>query len=383
MKIDLHIIQSFSPANLNRDESNQPKDCEFGGVRRARISSQCIKRSIRFHPKFSEMVKEDTGLRTRWLARPLIASLIKNGKTEADAQAVVNSYVENLTKSEKNKDTGIAQTNVLVYYSPAEIELMTKALIKDWENIKKYVTSGGEKKDKDEKESPYKTLNEELIKKSKNRPTAPDIALFGRMLADDPSFSIDAACQVAHAISTHRVSMEMDFFTAVDDLQESSEAGAGMMGIIPFNSACFYRYANLDHEQLLDNLQGDEELTKRTIKAFLAASVYAIPSGKQTSFAAINLPNFVLAVINKDNLNFSLTSAFEKPVAADRVSGLVVPSLFALDDYWGRIQRSYGLKEEDHLPIAFCAEDGSSLANLKPYLKKDVSEWLQAVEAAL
>src|SRR5690606_30773078 len=155
---------------------------------------------------------------------------------------------------------------------------------------------------------------------------AVDLALFGRMLADLPDRNVDAACQVAHAISTHRVSAEFDYYTAVDDLKPDDTSGADMIGTVEFNSACYYRYANIDLRQLVKNLKGeaeevDAELAEAAVRAFLIASRDAIPTGKQNSFAARNAPSFFLAVV-RDRGAWSLANAFVAPVNGQQEGGL-------------------------------------------------------------
>jgi CRISPR system Cascade subunit CasC len=167
--------------------------------------------------------------------------------------------------------------------------------------------------------------------------------------------NVDAACQVAHAISTSKVDFEMDFFTAVDDLKSRDEdAGAGMLGTVEFNSACFYRYANIDLGQLTRNLLGidvnnpsperirdAQKIALNIVEAFLKASVSAIPTGKQNTFAAHNPPSLVFAVVRSSGL-WSLANAFEKPVRADSQHGLIGGSVAALDSYWGKLVKGYG-----------------------------------------
>jgi CRISPR system Cascade subunit CasC len=171
---------------------------------------------------------------------------------------------------------------------------------------------------------------------------AADLGLFGRMLADLPEKNVDAACQVSHAVSTNKIhSMEMDYYTAVDDINNDNP-GADMIGTVEFNSACFYRYANLDLGQLDKNLQGDADLVKTTVSAFLKAFIHAIPSGKQNSFAAHNPPSLVFAVV-RDGAPVSLANAFVKPVATGRDGDLVALSINAMDDYYGRLVGMYGV----------------------------------------
>jgi len=170
---------------------------------------------------------------------------------------------------------------------------------------------------------------------------AADLALFGRMLADLPDKNIDAASQVAHAISTNKISMEFDFYTAVDDLRPQDTAGADMLGTIEFNSACFYRYANVDLAQLTQNLGNDRDLARQTLAAFLRASITAIPTGKQNSMAAQNPPSFLLAVVREHGC-WSLANAFLQPIRPDGGGDLVQHSVNALDRYWGQLSRMYG-----------------------------------------
>ena len=179
------------------------------------------------------------------------------------------------------------------------------------------------------------------------------------MLAEQPGRNTDGACQVAHAISTHKVDMEMDFYTAVDDLNPEEETGAGMMGVVGFNSACFYRYALVDRDQLARNLaskanrkQGKwtEELTAddyreadKVSRAFLEAMVYAIPTGKQNSFAAQNLPSFGLFVRRRGGVPVSLANAFATPVRPTKQKDdLVGLSVAALTNHWDELKEVYG-----------------------------------------
>jgi len=369
MFIEMHMIQSFAPANLNRDDTNNPKDCEFGGVRRGRISSQCLKRAMRTAPAFAEVTDADIGTRTRWLARLLQERLVALHKPSEEAEAIslafVAEYAGKLDKDGK-------RSAVLLYLSDSEVADFVQALADGWEGLVNEET----------RSDMIKKMVKSLVKAHKSTTSAPDIALFGRMLADKPEVNLEAACQVAHAISTHRITMEMDFFTAVDDLLKEEEAGAGMMGFTGFDSACFYRYARIDWEQLLTNLDGDLELALRTIEGFFRAAVSAVPSGKQNSFAAYNPPSLLLAVVRSDGMGWSLVNAFEKPVRANREGGLVTPSADALDSYWGRLCKVYGT---DTLKcIAALSLDAElPLPNLKGSLCETQDEWIAAVLGVL
>jgi CRISPR system Cascade subunit CasC len=325
-KIEFHMIQSFPPANLNRDDTNMPKDCEFGGVRRARISSQCIKRSIRLHPDFKKYTGVPPADRSRRLIDPIQKSLIEAGKKPEEALEAASAFIAELLGGvEKQKDDEqYPRSKVLFYASKEEISAMVQALLDNWDN-------------KD-----YKGLVKDYIKQFSDRTSAPDIALFGRMLADKPNLSMEASCQVAHAISTHRVNMEMDFFTAVDDLQQTEDAGAGMMGITGFNAATFYRYAAIDWGQLLENLNGDRELAQKTVCGFLSAMGKAIPTGKQNAFAAQTPPSLILVIIREDEQAWSLVNAFEKPVTARGDKSILHQSAAALDNHWHELDMIYG-----------------------------------------
>lgn len=367
MFIEVHILQSFAPSNLNRDDTGNPKDTDFGGVRRARISSQCIKRSIRLHPAFAEATEVDPAIRTRWMTRLLVPALVKAGKTEEQSQAVAYAFATQYCKMDKD------HTSVLLYLSATEIDSAIKALLDQWDTIQIDL--------KDNKSPTLDALAKELFKQNKNHTSAPDIALFGRMLAEKPELNLDAACQVAHAISTHRVNMEMDFFTAVDDLTRSDEAGAGMMGVIPFNSACFYRYARLDWDLLLKNLNGDKHLAAQTVMGFLKATVLSVPTGKQTGFAAQNPPDFVLGVVRQDGQSWSLTNAFEVPVRPAREGGIMAASISALDAYWKRLWSIYG--SETIQPFVLTLADPALLPNLAQNNTNHLNAWAQKLTSAL
>ena len=373
MFIEIHILQSFAPSNLNRDDTGNPKDSEFGGVRRARISSQCIKRAIRQHPAFTKATAVENAVRTRWMTRLLVEPLTKEGKSEDQAKAVADAFAVQYSKMEKGRTSVLLHTSVLLYLSDSEIKAAVRNLIEKWDEIIPTL--------KDGKSPVIEGLAKEIFKLFKDRTSAPDIALFGRMLAENPELNIDAACQVAHALSTHRVSMEMDFYTAVDELSTEEETGAGMMGVIGFNSACFYRYARIDWEQLVKNLGGDKTIAHNTVEGFLRAAVKAVPTGKQNSFAAQNPPDFILGVARTDGDSWSLANAFETPVKPGRDGGLMNASIKSLDSYWGRLINAYG--SQGVTPAALTLVDTVCLENLKAAAKVNLDEWAKTLLAAL
>ncbi|MEW5956218.1 MAG: type I-E CRISPR-associated protein Cas7/Cse4/CasC [Chloroflexota bacterium] len=379
MFIELHMIQNFAPANLNRDDTNNPKDCEFGGYRRARISSQSLKRAIRYESIFTETTKVAAGERSKWMSRPIRQKLVKAGKDEEIATAVAVAFVTAYASKMDGKSP--ERTSVLIYFSQAEIQTIVDGLLANWDEAVAAAQDGNTLPD----------LVKNLQKETKDRTGAPDIALFGRMLAEKPDLNIDAACQVAHAISTHRINMEMDFYTAVDDLlargeiltaEGEEEVGAGMMGFTSFNSACFYRYARIDWRQLVDNLGGDAALAQRTVEGFLRAALDAIPSGKQNSFAAQNPTSLAVAVVRNDGKSWNLANAFEKPVRAGRETGLIEPSIRALDTFWGNLSRARDDAEFKAVAV-YTDQYQSTLDQLQPYLQPNLSGWVNAVNKAL
>ena len=374
MFIELHIIQNFAPSNLNRDDTGNPKEAEFGGVRRARISSQAIKRAIRTEPIFIKATQVEPGVRTRLLARKLTEKLVNAGKPEEEARIVALAFAEAFS-GKMDKD----RTSVLIYLSPEEIQQMAQTLLDHWDEVLEAVQKLDEKKP-DLKHTPLPNLVKDFLRQTRNRTSAPDIALFGRMLADKPELNLDAASQVAHALSTHRVNMEIDFFTAVDDLQREEETGAGMMGVTGYNSATYYRYARIDWNQLVDNLDGNKDLARRTVEGFLLAALRAIPTGKQNSFAAQNPPSFALAVTRTDGMSWNLVNAFEKPVRSDRDGGYVTPSVQKMEAYWQRLVQFYG--GDDATPHVLNI-DGVELDALADAQQPNVQTWVESILNAL
>lgn len=375
MIIELHMLQSFAPSNLNRDDTNNPKDCEFGGVRRARISSQCIKRSIRQSPLFAQVTGAHIGERTRWATRLLSEPLEKAGKDADQVKAVTTALAQAYAGKMDKKQP--ERTSVLLYLSAGEIAMITRAMLENWDALV------AETAKSDAKAFPLtQKIVDDLIKETKNRTSAPDIALFGRMLADKPELNIDAACQVAHALSTHRVTMDMDFYTAVDDLSREDEAGAGMMGFTSFNSACFYRFSLIHWDLLLRNLDGDTDLARRAVEGYLRAAVEAVPTGKQNTFAAHNPPSLLLVAVRKNGAAWSLANAFEKPVQASREGGLVAPSASALDTYWGNLVEKFGDRDLIYVGV-LPLEPGISLNSLKDRICPNLEAWVTSAMQAL
>jgi CRISPR system Cascade subunit CasC len=336
MNIELHIIQNFAPSNLNRDDTGSPKSCDFGGYRRARISSQAIKRAIRDEFKEKRLLdRAELAIRSKRFVEEIANRLANRGRSFEEAKAVVEAA---LAGPDIRLSSDGEKTEYLLYLGEREVEQIAQFAERNWDAL--VASAAGQKKKGEAKDDQTKRLAAEF-KQLLDGGKAADLALFGRMLADLPDKNIDAACQVAHAISTHQVNMDFDYYTAVDDLKPEETAGADMIGTVEFNSACFYRYANIDLRQLRDNLGGDSELARKTVRAFLEASRDAIPTGKQNSFAAQNPPSFVFAVVRESGF-WSLANAFVKPVRPRSDDDIVQLSVDALIQHWADLTSMYG-----------------------------------------
>lgn len=375
MRIEIHVLQNFAPSNLNRDDTGSPKDAEFGGYRRARVSSQCLKRAVRKYFESENLFdKGHLAERTKRLAEEVSKRLIANKRPEAEAGRAAKAAVSAFLPKSEDKDEH--KTPYLLFLGETEIARFAAEVEKHWDAFSAKVESApaetpaaipttarrGRGRAAAQSEGPtvpdgFKKAVEKLLDGGK----AADLALFGRMLADLPENNVNAACQVAHALSTNKIhAMEMDYFTAVDDLKPNDTAGADMIGTVGFNSACFYRYANLEVGQLKANLQGDAELTKKTAEAFLKAFVHAVPTGKQNTFAAHNPPSLVFVTVRTGG-PMSLANAFVKPVTPRGEESLIERSIAELDKYRGQLAKVYG---DDRVVKAHCQLDGVKVSHL-------------------
>lgn len=380
MIIELHAIQSFAPSNLNRDDTGNPKEALFGGVRRARISSQSAKRAMRVSDVFKDAVRVPIADRTKHLVPHLVEKLevegIETEWAEQHAAAVISRaslggsrkalYAQLRSSSDEELETGVA-----IYISKSEVQEIVDKLVETHQR--------GEAPDGKE----WAKWCRDFSKRIKDRTSAPDIALFGRMLADNPELNIEAGCQVAHAISTHEVNTaEFDYFTAVDDLQSDEESGAGMLGLVSFNSATYYRCARIDWEQLVKNLGGDAALARQTVGAFMRAFALVVPTGMKNSFLNQHAPDFLLAVARPSNDGQSLANAFEKPVQNGRSSGYTEPSIQALCPYWDQVEGAFRLGVPT---VAVLNPRGYALASeeLASAAVANLDDWTEAMTTAL
>jgi len=307
----MHIIQNHSPANLNRDDLGAPKTCYFGGVLRSRISSQCIKRSIRMSNDFKTLCG---GIRTRQLAK-LIAEKV-TGK--ADVKKRASNILKKCGIAPKDEE----KSDMLVYTTREAIEEMAALL-----------QNGDGKSD-----GQLATEFGELISK---RVAVPDMALTGRMLETGvlKDTTVEAALQVAHAISTHEARPEVDYYVAADDIP-GDDGGAGFVDEAMFSSACFYKYFSIDWKTLVENLNGNEELAAHTVGAFIRGAAMVNPTGKQNSFAAHNPPDGVLIEIKDSPISYA--NAFAKPVSGMGERDMISQSIAQLGNYINDIDTGYG-----------------------------------------
>ncbi|MDV8071119.1 type I-E CRISPR-associated protein Cas7/Cse4/CasC [Rhodococcus sp. IEGM 1366] len=345
--IDIHILQSVPPSNINRDDTGSPKTAVFGGVRRARVSSQAWKRATR--KRFNETLdKSDIGYRTKRVVE-LVADEIRHidetyqdrvDDTQRLAADVLKAAGIKLTTPKLPKDAPKGtqapadQSGYLIFLSAGQIRKLAElAIASDQSGVKIVVKDA---------------------KAAVNQDNSFDVALFGRMVADDAELNVDAAAQVAHAISVHSVANEFDYFTAVDDLQErDSETGAGMIGTVEFNSSTLYRYATVNVGGLRKNL-GDDAATARAVEAFVDSFTRSMPTGKQNTFANRTLPDAIVVTI-RDDQPINLAGAFEDAITRDDTAGVMANAASAFAIRHEDVARAYGTGSGHTLVVALGA----------------------------
>jgi len=310
--VDVHILQDVPPSNINRDDSGTPKQATYGGANRLRVASQAWKRATRL--AFRDSIDESQlGVRTRQVGTLFSQAFQSRGVDPAQADRLGAAVAPALEIGTKD-----ANTQYLVFLSRPQVDQAVECILS--------ATGTPESLDDETLAEKMKGLGLKSIFKSGH---SLDVALFGRMVADMAAINVDAAAQVAHALSTHAVETGFDFFTAVDDLNENSKTGAGMMGTVEFNSATLYRYATVGVHQLLENL-GDPVATTAGVVEFIRAFTLSMPAGHKTSFAPNTRPGFVSVIVRADQ-PVSFVSAFEKPVYS--LKGTFEPSLIELSRF--------------------------------------------------
>lgn len=320
--LQLHYLTIYPLSNPNRDDLGRPKTANYGGVQRLRISSQALKRAARLSDVMQAELKGHLGARTQRIGEVVRDALAGSGEAEADRVKIAEEVADVFGKLDAAAaKQGAIRTRQLAFISPDEraaaIELARKAL-------------RGESIPKD------KELKKTILRTADG---AVDVAMFGRMLADDPAFNREAAVQVSHALTTHRALVEDDYYTAVDDLKRPAEdAGAGFVGEAGFGSGVFYTYACVDTGLLIENLDGDRQLAARAAGALVEALATATPSGKRNSFAHQTRASYIRAE-SGDPQPRSLAGAFFKPVEGQ---DLMAASVDALEAMAASMDTSYG-----------------------------------------
>jgi len=365
--IELHILQSFPVTCLNRDDVGAPKSATFGGVQRARVSSQSWKRAIRTLAK-DYAPALFAGQRTRYVVRALEERFLSKVQDEIKAHALAEATAEALGKLDDPKQGNV---KTLLFFSPNELDAVVESVMAL--DLSDDLLQGAKSDDKKKAEKAQKDLSGLTKKAAKALSTAvkdaADIAIFGRMVADDHTLTIEGAGLFSHALSTHSASNELDFFSAVDDTKiNADDAGAGHIGSIEFNSACYYRYVGINLGLLESNLGGALDAAERSnvLAAFLKAAVLAVPNARKNSMFGFNPPAYVLGV-RRSGQPISLVNAFEKPVRAG-MDGYTGPSESALKAHWAVLKERYCLATEveselppdnlDKLVARLAAEDG-------------------------
>jgi CRISPR system Cascade subunit CasC len=347
--LQIHALTFFPPANMNRDDTGRPKTAIVGGTTRLRLSSQALKRAWRTSPAFSAALEGHMGQRTQRLGEVVLAHLVDGGMPHGRAIAVARDIAGVFGKVKDVKDDKPARTEQLAFISPEErtaaLALADRAL-------------AGE------------TIDAKAAGLLRTADTAADIALFGRMLADSPSFNREAAAQVAHAITTHKVTIEDDYYTAVDDLNTpkpggDEDAGAAFLGEAAFGSGVFYQYACVDRPLLLRNIGGDKNLAATALGALARAVATVAPRGKQNSFAAHGRASYILAE-RGDQQPRTLAVAFARAVTG---VDLMAASIQALKAFRNALDDAYDVGADRRVEMEVGGE--GSLADIVAFVRGD------------
>ncbi|GAA1042267.1 type I-E CRISPR-associated protein Cas7/Cse4/CasC [Streptomyces murinus] len=344
--LDVHALQTVPPSNLNRDDTGAPKSAVYGGVPRARVSSQAWKRATRTYFKDEHLLEpSELGVRTKKIVEAVAARITaldptlsgENALRIADETVKAAGLKTEVPKRKANaakegEPEPAPQSKYLVFLSTRQLDGLARLAVEGAAGITAFL------KDKE---------NKGRAKQIADTHHSVDIALFGRMVADDADINVDAAVQVAHAISVHRVDNESDYYTAVDDENTDAETGAGMIGTVDFNSATLYRYAALGVHQLAANLghglreeEPRTEPVRRAVEAFVHGFVASLPTGKINTFGHHTLPDAVIVKL-RTTRPVSFVAAFEDPVRGEE-GGYVREASERLAEYIPDIERAYG-----------------------------------------
>lgn len=294
--LDVHALQVLPPSCVNRDDTNTPKTCIYGGKIRARVSSQCWKRAARMYMREHEL--GDIGVRTKKFKTCVEKDLTSNYSfTEEEAQKAAEAALK-ISKVASDKEDAKA---VIAFFSEQEIAAFAKII--------------AEQKDDILSKSPSKEVAKLLVDAVRNNPST-DILLFGRMFAGDPSLDYDAACQVAHAISVNEAKTEYDYFTAVDDIPDVANNGSAFLDTKQFTDPILYRYANVNLSETSELVKFDKDNAARAARDFVEAFILSMPTGSGNGYANTTLPDYVMVAL-RDDMPVSFAPAFIKTVTGD------------------------------------------------------------------
>jgi CRISPR system Cascade subunit CasC len=370
--IEFHILQSFPVTCLNRDDVGSPKSCTVGGTTRARVSSQCWKRQVRLamhdlgitHGARTKLISEmvakvcrDKGAsdeKAKACGDKIEQIFIKKKEAPKTKKAKTTDIFEETTEAE---ETSHDKTDTLLFLSPKEIDILAEAFAKQDFNPDKVIKQTDAKKQAKELAALIGNVNEAV--------DALDIVLFGRMVAQAAELNVEASCSFAHAISTHKVSSEVEFFTAIDD--ESKEQGSAHMGSLEFSSATYYRYISLNLGQLAQTLAGQN--MPEAIEAFTFALFNAVPSARQTTMSGASPWEFAKVFVRKGQ---RLQVPFEKPVTKAKDGGFLQPSIQALTDYLSKKEKLHGSLFGKQAEYTFGEDENFSIDDLVTALKTHV-----------
>jgi CRISPR system Cascade subunit CasC len=350
---ELHVLTPYAASNLNRDDTGRPKTLSFGGAERLRVSSQSLKRAFRTSDVFAEAVGSARGTRSNSFTEALVKALRTRGLSDEDITKRVSAVItKDKLGAPKKEDPKL--TEQLVHLGPEELSRL--------EGLADRLAAGADE------------LADKEALVLVQRPRAADIALFGRMLADNPGFNVEAACQVAHAFTTHRVSVEDDFYTAVDDLKSANrdaDRGAGFIGVQEYGAGVFYLYVCLDASLLVKNLAGDKGLAEKAAEALVEAVTTVSPKGKQNSFGSRSYATYALGEMGTRTPR-SLAAAFLKPVGTDGANDFGAASIRSITDLRNNFEKVYG-KHSIKDPVVLNAHTGEgSLDALKALAREAV-----------
>ena len=348
--LDIHAIQILPPSNVNRDDTGSPKTAQYGGVTRARVSSQAWKKAMRDYFK-EHGENANVGVRTKKIVE-YVASKIAEKSPDKTEEAV--ELAEKTLEKAGIKIIKDHQVKALFFLGDAQANALAEAAIQG--------------------QADKKTLQQCL-----NENPSIDISLFGRMVANEHSLNEDASAQIAHAISTHAVQNEFDYFTALDDLSKDDNARTRMIDTIEFNSSVLYRYGNVAIHELLKQLDSKES-TINAIKLFVEAFSNSLPTGKINTFANQTLPSLLIISLRKDR-PVNLVSAFEKPVRTK--GGYLDKSIERLANEFKKVDKfveepliSMYINTNEDNALKDIGEEEDSLKNLTEDLGKKLEELL-------